>query len=216
MHVGGENAAFQTDVLTGTLAALDGRRKVTPPPGWADVQPVFLASEDERVVSLARRLGVLFGDGAALGELRAVVVDREAPADRRIAAVESLAEAGDAAVLPDLLDILKQNRLPDRAVMPAAARALAAYESPEAAELLVSRLEAFQNQTRDAALATLVSRPNYARALDGGPAGPPRYGVVVARSRPGAAGVRGPGDRPRAGRGVGHHPLHPRRKARPN
>ena len=160
-----KRTAFQTDVLTGTLAALDGRRKVTPPPGWGDVQPVFLASEDEGVVSLARRLGVLFGDGAALGELRAVVVDREAPADRRIAAVESLAEAGDAAVLPDLLDILKQNRLPDRAVMPAAARALAAYESPEAAELLVSRLEDFQNQTRDAALATLVSRPSYARAL---------------------------------------------------
>ena len=160
-----EDAPFQTDVLNGALAALDGRRKVAPPPGWAELQPVFLASGDADVRAAARRLGVLFGDGAALEELRAVVFDESQPDDRRVAAIESLADAGDAAVLPDLLKILRQRRLGDRGVLPAAARAFAAFESPEAADVLLDNLGGYKNQTRDAALATLVSRPSYAAKL---------------------------------------------------
>ena len=159
------DAPFQKDVLTGALAALDGRRKVTPPDGWAELQPVFLAAADADVRAAAQRLGVLFGDGAALEELRAVVSDEAQPDARRIAAIESLAEARDDAVLPDLLNILRRRRLGDRGVQPAAARALAAFDAPEAADVLVDRLESFKNQTRGAALATLVSRPTYARAL---------------------------------------------------
>ena len=157
--------AFRRDVLNGTLAALDGRRKVDPPPGWAEVQPVFLNSPDEAVRAAARRLGVLFGDGAALDELRAVVTDRTQSDETRAAAIRSLAEAKDAALLPDLLAILKGSRLEDRGVQPAAARATAAFDSPEAAALLIDRLPGFQNQTRDAAVAALVSRPGSARLL---------------------------------------------------
>ena len=159
------DAAFQTDVLAGALAALDGRRKVVPPPGWADVQSVFAASENAEVKALANKLGVIFGDGAALEELRAVVTDRSQPDDTRAAAVDSLAEARDEVVVPKLLELLKRRRLEDRGVLAAAARALAAFESAEAADVLLDGLPQFRNQAKDAALATLVSRPSYATRL---------------------------------------------------
>ena len=159
------DADFQTDVLAGTLAALDGRRKVAPPPKWEEVQPAFLASDDEQVRSLARRLAVIFGDGAALDELRAVVADGTKSDEARAAAIGSLAEARDEAVLAVLLDLLKRRRLGDRGVLAAAARATAAFESDEAAAVLIGGLPGFRNQAKDAALAALVSRRSYAKAL---------------------------------------------------
>ena len=172
LRVGDEAAAFQRDVLAGALAALDGRRKVTPPPGWADAQPAFAASENAEVRALANKLGVIFGDGAALDELRAVVTNRDLPDATRAAAIESLAEARDEAVVPALLDILKAGRGKERGTLAAAARGLAAFDSEEIGAALLAELPRLRNQSLDAALATLVSRPGYAleltRALDRG------------------------------------------------
>ncbi len=164
-RVGEDAVAFQRDVLTGALAALDGRRKVTPPPGWEEVQPVFAASENAEVQALANKLGVIFGDGAALEELRAVVTDRTKSDAARAAAIESLAEARDDAVAPVLLDLLEKRRGEDRNVLAAAARGLGAFEADEIPAVLIKALPRLRDRARDAALATLVSRPGAGRKL---------------------------------------------------
>ncbi|QDT14518.1 PVC-type heme-binding CxxCH protein [Alienimonas californiensis] len=165
LRVGDDAVAFQQDVLTGALAALEGRRKVTPPPVWAEVQPVFAASADAEVKALANKLGVIFGDGAALEELRGVVTDRSASDAARVAAIDSLAEARDEAVAPVLIDLLKRQRGEDRNVFAAAARGLGAFESDEAAAVLLNALPRVRLEDRDALLATLVSRPSYGKKL---------------------------------------------------
>ncbi|MFH5805954.1 c-type cytochrome, partial [Alienimonas sp. DA493] len=165
LRVGDDAVAFQRDVLAGAAAALEGRRKVTPPPGWAEVQPVFAASENAEVRDLANKLGVIFGDGAALEELRGVVMDRSASDAARVAAIESLAEARDEAVAPLLIDILKRRKGEDRNLFAAAARGLAAFESDEAAAVLLDALPNVRLEDRDALLATLVSRPSYGEKL---------------------------------------------------
>ena len=160
-----EGAAFQKDVLKGALAALDGRRQVAPPPGWVDVQPVFAASNDAEVRALANKLAVIFGDGAALEELRAVVTNRELPDATRAAAIESLAEARDDAVVPLLLDLLKKRRGADRNLVAAAARGLGAFDADETPAVLIAALPRVRVEERGALLATLAGRLNYARAL---------------------------------------------------
>ncbi|WP_171187819.1 PVC-type heme-binding CxxCH protein [Alienimonas chondri] len=167
LRVGEDAVGFQRDVLTGTLAALEGRRKVTPPAAWADVQPVFAASEDAEVRSLAQKLAVIFGDGAALEELRAIVANRDLPDETRVAAIESLAEARDEAVVPVLLDLLTKLRGQDRNLFAPASRALGAFDSPEAAAVLINALPRVRLEEQDAVLSALVSRPSYAGGLTG-------------------------------------------------
>ncbi|MEM9702476.1 MAG: hypothetical protein AAF907_08535, partial [Planctomycetota bacterium] len=158
-------ADFQKEALRGLLAALEGRRKVTPPAAWADVQPVFAQSDDAQVRALAQKLSVIFGDGAALEELRAVVADTSRSDAARAAAIESLAEARDEAAVPLLLEILKKRRGENRNLNAVAGRALGSFDDDAIPDVLLKALPRGRLEERGALLATLVSRRSYARKL---------------------------------------------------
>jgi putative heme-binding domain-containing protein len=156
----GRPAPFQLDVLRGMSEALRGWRKAKPPEGWKAVQARFAASGDKRVRELTRELGVVFGDGRALDELRRLAANGSADAESRRAALRVLIASRP----PDLLPLLRR-LIRDRATAGVAARGLAAFDAADVPQLVLDNYAQLRPEDRPGAIDTLVSRPAYARAL---------------------------------------------------
>jgi putative membrane-bound dehydrogenase-like protein len=159
-RAGGGSAAFQLDVLQGMSEALRGWRKARPPEGWTAVRAKLAGSPDRRVRELTRDLGVVFGDGRALDELRRLAGDGSADAESRRAALRVLIAGRP----PDLLPLLKR-LIGDRATAGVAARGLAAYDAADTPQLILSNYAQLRPEDQPGAIDTLVSRPAYAKAL---------------------------------------------------
>jgi putative heme-binding domain-containing protein len=155
-----ESTALRREVLRGVAAALQGWRRVAPPAGWPDWLRQESASDDPERAALARELAVVFGDGRAAAELRAVAADARQPLEVRRAALESLVASRDAELPPLLRQLLA-----DRDLVTDAARGLAAFDDPETARLLVEHYHLARSHARTAAVDTLVSRPKYLPVL---------------------------------------------------
>jgi putative membrane-bound dehydrogenase-like protein len=152
--------AFQQDVLRGMAEALHGWRKARPPEAWAALAAKLADSPDTAVRQQSRDLGVVFGDGRALAELRQIAADAKADGDARRAALTVLIANRP----PDLLPLL-QKLVGDRLTAALAIRGLAAYDSPETPRLVLRALPQLRREDRADAINTLTSRPAYARAL---------------------------------------------------
>jgi putative membrane-bound dehydrogenase-like protein len=152
--------AFQLDVLRGMSEALRGWRKARPPEAW----PAFAAkvgdSPDEAVRTQARELGVVFGDGRALTELRRIAADPTAAGEARRAALAVLIDNR----APDLVPLLKK-LTSDRATAALAMRGLAVYDSPDTPRLVLTHYRILRPDERPQAINALTSRPAFARAL---------------------------------------------------
>jgi putative membrane-bound dehydrogenase-like protein len=150
----------QKAVLQGMLEGLRGQHKPQAPDSWAKDQLRFADSTDADVARLARELSVLFGDGAALMDLRTLVADRNGDHAARSQAIVALAQAEDSESIPLLLGLLN-----DRAVYVTVAGALAAFDDPRIPQELLSRWGGLRHGSREAAVDTLVSRQSYAEQL---------------------------------------------------
>jgi putative membrane-bound dehydrogenase-like protein len=150
----------QLDVLRGMAAALRGRRKARPPAAWAGLQSKLAGSPSKEVRTVVRDLGVVFGDGRALAELRQIALDGGADGDARRAALKVLVEAR----APGLLPVL-QKLVGDRATVALAVRGLAAFDDPRTPDLVLRNYHLLSPHDRPAAVGTLTARPAYARAL---------------------------------------------------
>ena len=82
--------------------ALKGKRDVSMPARWEAVEKRLGASNDQQIRLLTQSLGLTFGSKNALGQLRAVVKDRNADANTRRSSLEALLTSRDAE-LPGLL-----------------------------------------------------------------------------------------------------------------
>lgn len=147
-------------LLDGLRLGLAGRARVKPPEGWNAIEPTLKASKNPQVQFAADALGVLFGNGAALADLRKLAASGEAEPVTREEAIKALAAAKDAQAIPILFNLLN-----DRAVADAAIRGLANFEHQDTPKQLLNRLAAFKDGNRELALDTLSSRPTYALAL---------------------------------------------------
>ncbi len=105
-------------------------------------------------------MAIVFGDGRAIDQLRAIVVNGNAEPESRRQALRALAAGKPADFAPVL-----QNLLGDRAVVVDALRGLAAYDDPKTPEQILNRLGGFTPEARAEAINTLASRPAYAAAL---------------------------------------------------
>ncbi len=152
--------AFQVDVLRGLRDATQGRIRLPMPNGWESVEAQLVGSGDPEIRALATSLGLTFGSPSALATLRATLRDATAPAAQRQDALRALLGIRDATLPPTL-----QTLLSDPALRGAAARALAAFDDPGTAPALLGAYPALAGSERRDALATLASRPAYARAL---------------------------------------------------
>ncbi|HZL88944.1 MAG TPA: PVC-type heme-binding CxxCH protein, partial [Pirellulaceae bacterium] len=158
-HAASEGA-LSVDILRGMEDALRGWRRAPKPVNWDQVSTDLTKSGSEDVKVLVTRLGVLFGDGRALAEVRKIVEDDSADAATRTSALKTLvADKSD-----DLLPLLK--RLSgDRLLAEVAIRGLAGYGDTDIPTLLIGHYPRLRPEAQAAAIDTLVSRPEFAAAL---------------------------------------------------
>ncbi|MGE3317270.1 MAG: PVC-type heme-binding CxxCH protein, partial [Planctomycetaceae bacterium] len=154
-----EEAAVRLDLLTGMRDALRGWRKAPVPASWPAAMAKLEASSPE-LRDLARQIGVVFGDGRAVEELRKIALDGMADIAARRSAVRTLID--DRA--PELSGILKQ-LLADAGMVREVVPGLAVVEDPEVPALLLGKYPNFDPTAQGATVDTLTSRPSYARAL---------------------------------------------------
>jgi putative membrane-bound dehydrogenase-like protein len=148
------------DVLAGMSEGLAGWRKAPQPAGWAQVQAAVKASNNQDLARRVRDLSVLFGDGRALDEVRAIALDADADMAQRRVALAALIEARPA----DLRKVCEK-LLGVRFLNSVAVRGLALFDDPAIGVKLAGSYRKFHQTERPPVMETLVSRPAFARAM---------------------------------------------------
>ena len=154
------DAQLQLDILRGMSDALKGKRDVQMPAGWERVEERLGKSDDQQVKLLTQSLGLTFGSKTALGQLRAVVQDRNADANAPRSALDALLTSRD----PELPALL-QRLLADPTLRGPAIRGLARFEAPGSAEAVLKIYPELNATEKRDALNMLSSRATYAQPL---------------------------------------------------
>ncbi len=149
-------------LLTAFRAGLAGRARVPAPSGWQDIEQQLRRTQNADVILAVDSLSVLFGDGAALADLRALAGNVLLDPVARDQAIISLAQARDAEAVPLFYSLLY-----DRAVYHTVISALAAFDHPSTARELLSRISGFKDGNRSLAIDTISSRESWALELVG-------------------------------------------------
>ncbi len=152
--------AFAADLLAGLTEGLRGWRRATKPAAWDAFAASLAGATEATVIARLRDLNVLFGDGRALDEVKALALDPKADVAARSAALRTLIENRP----PDLRQICEQV-LRVRFLNSVAVRGLAQFDDPALGEKIARAYSSFHASERPAVLETLVSRPAFARAL---------------------------------------------------
>ncbi len=155
-----DDAKKRLVLLKGMSDALKGRRQVAMPKGWPALVLELRASGDEETRRLADGLGVTFGDPKAMDALRMKLTDAKADMSERREAVQTLVAARD----PGLAATL-QKLLAEPALRRDALSGLAAYDDAETPQIVLGVYTQLPLEEKRLALATLASRPAYARSL---------------------------------------------------
>ena len=167
---------LQHDLLDGMAEALTGWRKAKKPATWdAFARQIELAPNNPSpiggpggtrgantgtLIERVRNLGVLFGDGRALDDVRKVVLDQKADLSVRKSALQTLIDSQP----PDLRELC-EGLLNVQFLNPVAARGLSGFDDPAVGVKLVRAYRQFHLSERPQLLATVVSRPSFANAL---------------------------------------------------
>lgn len=149
-------ADFQADIAAGIAEGLSGWRRAPKPAAW----DAFAAAIPAALAPRIRDLNLVFGDGRALDDVKAIVLNTNAALSARMAALRSLIEQRP----PDLQKICQQV-LRVRFLNTVAVRGLALFDDPAIGEQLARAYSSFHHSERAAVMETLVSRPSFARAL---------------------------------------------------
>lgn len=153
-------AAFQSDILTGLAEGVKGWRKAAKPSAWDALVTAVTDSADSALRDRVRDLGVLFGDGRALDDVRRVALDARADLASRRAALTTLIGSRP----PDLRQICEQ-LLNVRSLNTVALRGLALFDDPAVGERVARNYRNFLPAEREAVIGLLVARPAFARSL---------------------------------------------------
>jgi putative heme-binding domain-containing protein len=151
----------QANILKGMRDSLQGQRGIPEPKGWAELYAKLKDSPDEQVRNHAQALAVIFGGGAVMDDLRKLLADPAAPADKKRQALDSLVAQRDPGALDSLLQIVAA---PGPLREPAL-RGLAGYDDARIAPTLVKGYGAFDSTERRAAVQTLLARASGAKAF---------------------------------------------------
>jgi len=144
---------LRDDVLSGLAAGLEGWSSAKKPKGWDE-----LASSVPGPVT--QQLSVVFGSGRAAEELIVIVKDAEGDANARRSALTSLTRSAK----PELLPVIR-GLVNDKVLGTAARSALAAYDDPNIPKAMLQPWPERSQEMQAATVATLSSRPAYAKAL---------------------------------------------------
>ena len=152
--------AEQRSILYGLSAALRGLRKCMPPPGWTEFAAGTRTASDSELHVLVDSLGILFGDGRPLDELRAAVTNStQGPLPRRDA-IKSLVAAR-----ADNLAPLLRSQLNDPFVRAPAMIGLLELGEATAATQALGMFKNLDSAERAEMTTALIARPQSAREL---------------------------------------------------
>jgi putative heme-binding domain-containing protein len=151
---------LQLDVLRGLHEAMRGRRNVTPPPGWTKARAILAASDQEEVRENALHLAAIFGEPAALEQLRGMVLNAKSATASRQRALQALGQLQDSKLRPLLEDLVDDSNLRGQAL-----RALGGFGDPAVASLILAKYPKLNGTEKSEAVAVLTTRPTFALAL---------------------------------------------------
>ena len=165
--------SHQRPLLLGLRDSLEGRVNVTAPIEWSDLYRQV--SSDESLADLALQISQQFGDKVAIATLLQTVEDVDAPVERRIAALEGLAQQRH----PDLQPILPR-LLDDELLRLHAIRATSSFDSPRLGELLIAHYGDLTETEQLEVVHAMSTRSGYGRQLTDAI----RYGTIPRRDIP--------------------------------
>jgi len=151
--------SLRVNVLGGIADALKGWAKAPAPLHW----PAFVASirkEETSLSTMAREVGVLFGDGRAMEEIRELVLNDTTEIGLRRSALISLVNQRS-----DDLKSICAKLLTDQRLSGIAAKGMAIDDDPENARLLIKHYNRFRGTDRPGVISILVSRKSFAAEL---------------------------------------------------
>ncbi len=145
-------------ITRGISAGLRGITKATAPANWA-----AFAAKAAAIPALAdkiRELNVIFGDGRALDEIRALALDAKADIASRRQAVQTLVQSKPADLRATLEKLVGDNDL-----LAATLQGLATFDDLAAGALIVSNFKRVRADARPGVIAALCSRATFAGQL---------------------------------------------------
>lgn len=154
------DANVRCALLRGMLRGLEGRRHVTPPQGWSELNARLARSEDASERELVAQLSQIFGDRGAMQQTLATLQDPSAdPVSRRKALRSLLTQQNEEASL------LLESLLDEPELRLDAIRGYAMMENATAPGVLLGRYGQMTPEVRRAVVETLAARKNYGEAL---------------------------------------------------
>ncbi|WP_300931650.1 PVC-type heme-binding CxxCH protein [Prosthecobacter sp.] len=154
-----EQKDMREDVLAGIAAGLDGFSTAKKPKGW-DEFVRGVAPEPAKAGTTIQNLSVVFGSGRASDELIVIVKNTEGDANARLNAFKSVTRTAK----PELLPVIR-GLINDKVLGIVARSALAAYDDPNIPKAMLNPWPGRSEEQQAATVATLTSRPSYAKAL---------------------------------------------------
>jgi len=154
-----DDSAVRSNIVAGIADAMKGWGKAPLPATW----PTFASSVRENETLLAasvRELGVVFGDGRAMDEIRNLVLSEATEIGLRRSALISLVNQR-----PEDIKEICAKLLGDQRLSNVAAKGLAFDDDPENAKLLIKNYGKFRGTDRPGIISILVSRKAFAFEL---------------------------------------------------
>ncbi len=148
------------EILRGMATALRGVRKLPPPASWSEVAARLAESGDRETRELIRDVSVVFGDGRAIDDVRAVALDTSHDSATRRRAIRALVDARASG-----LERLLRRLVADVDLAADAVRALGELGPPGLASFLIERFRGMKRPGRVAVVEVLASRRATAREL---------------------------------------------------
>ena len=168
-----EQKDVRDDVLAGIAAGLDGFSTAQKPKGWDEFlrtlsilpAPPYSGKKPQppvvdNVTPLIQTLSVVFGSGRASDDLIVIVKNGEGDANARLNAFKSLTRNAK----PELLPVIR-GLINDKVLGTVSRSALAAYDDPNIPKAMLNPWPGRSEEQQAATVATLTSRPSYAKAL---------------------------------------------------
>jgi putative heme-binding domain-containing protein len=146
--------------MSGVLEGLKGMRRVRKPSSWDAFALAVEQKNDEASLRLIRDLRALFGDGKAVEEMKALVLDDKEETAVRVRALEALLEV-DAEGLRELYEkVILVKGLGSVAV-----RGLSRFDDPALGDFLLNSYGQLNPEERISVINALVTRPAWASLL---------------------------------------------------